>query len=313
MPASLEAPMPAAPPEPRVTPPPRCREGVPLAPYTWFRLGGPARFLFEPQSESELSEALRHLHARAIPVRFLGKGANLLIDDAGVDAAVIRLIGESFERVTLAGTTVTAGAGADLMKLVKQLSRSGLGGLEVLAGIPATVGGAVRMNCGGKYGEIGARVRSVRVVTPTGEICERSDVRFSYRATTLGEDRVVGATFELVSDDPRRTADAYERIWREKMASQPALGERSAGCIFKNPPEHKAGQLIDQCGLKGTRVGGAEVSHRHANFIVAHAGATARDVFDLITLVQGRVAAQRGVWLETEVEIWRPESAGGGT
>src|SRR5262249_25703318 len=154
-----------------------------------------------------------------------------------------------------------------------------------------------------KYGEIGSSVRAVRVVSPDGTICNRHDVKFDYRHTNLGHDRVLSATFELQEDNPHRVYAEYERIWREKMASQPTLGERSAGCIFRNPVSHSAGKLIDECGCKGQRVGQALVSARHANFIVADNGATAADVLSLIEVVRERVFAQRGIQLELEVEV----------
>lgn len=280
------------------------RERVPLFPFTWFKLGGPARWLVEPRTEAELRVVVRRCHRAGMGVRFLGKGANLLVDDAGVEDAVVRLTGDHFGGVAIQGDIVTAGAGADLMDLVKNTAKQGLAGLEVLAGIPATVGGAIRMNCGGKYGEIGPRVESVRVMSADGAVRTRRDVRFHYRGTDLGGDRVLGATFQLRGDDPVRTFGEYERIWREKMASQPTLGERSAGCIFRNPPGDSAGKLIDECGLKGERVGGAEVSRRHANFIVARNGATAADVRWLINVVRSRVEARSGISLELEVEVW---------
>lgn len=282
-----------------------------LAPYTWFGVGGPADWLIEPRDERELAAVMHECRDLGLPVRFLGKGANLLVDDGGVDGVVVRLDAPAFGNVQTHGDLITVGGGVSLMPLVKRLAREGLGGLEVLAGIPATLGGAIRMNCGGKHGEIGPRVRSLRVVTPDGEVADRTDVRFSYRSTTLGQDRVLGAVLELLPDDPVRTFGAYESIWRDKMASQPTLAEHSAGCIFKNPPGMAAGKLIDECGLKGTSVGAAEVSCRHANFIVARDGATARDVLGLIDVVQQRVHAVRGIRLETEVEIWRRDTQNG--
>ncbi|MCK6484858.1 MAG: UDP-N-acetylmuramate dehydrogenase [Phycisphaerae bacterium] len=285
------------------------RADVPLAPFTWYRLGGPARWLVEPRDERQLAAVLRRCRDAGVETRMLGKGANLLVSDEGVDAAVIRLSGPAFEDVAYEGRRVVAGAGADLVQLVKATAHRGLAGLEGLAGIPATVGGAVRMNCGGKYGEIGERVRSVRVVTRDGELFDRTDVRFEYRRTDLNGDCVVAATLELTPADPAATYALYRAVYDEKTAAQPRLGERSAGCVFKNPSCGKAGQLIDECGLKGAQRGGAIVSPRHANFIVAQNGATARDVLELIRHVQRTVADRRGVMLELEVEVWSPEGA----
>ena len=285
------------------------RADVPLAPFTWYRLGGPARWLVEPRDEHQLAAVRRRCRDAGVETRLLGKGANLLVADDGVDAAVIRLCVPAFEGVAFDEHRVTAGAGADLVQLVKATAQRGLSGLEGLAGIPATVGGAVRMNCGGKYGEIGERVRSVRVVTRDGDLLDRTDVRFEYRRTDLNGDCVVAATFELAPTDPAATYARYRAIYDEKTASQPRLGERSAGCVFKNPADGKAGQLIDQCGLKGAQRGGAIVSPRHANFIVAQNGATATDVLELIELVQHTVADRCHVTLELEVEVWAPKGA----
>lgn len=306
------------------------RERVPLREHTWYRLGGPARWLAAPRDEAELSAVLRRCADAGVEVRFLGKGANLLVSDDGVDGTVIRLAGPFWERVSIegepldcgngdlpdqdarlrasfsgrSGVRMTAAAGADLMKVVKKTAHLGLAGIEGLAGIPASIGGAVRMNCGGRYGEIGHCVRSVRVVSPDGAIRERGNVRFGYRSTNLGADRVLGATLELTPGDPPAVEAEYERVWREKTSSQPNLNQRTAGCVFRNPPGDAAGRLIDHCGLKGTRVGGAEVSTVHANFIVAQSGATAADVLILADEVAQRVEAETGVRLELEVEVW---------
>lgn len=285
------------------------RPMAPLAPLTWYRLGGPARWLVEPRDETDLAAVVRRCADAGVEIRFLGKGANLLVSDEGVDGAVIRLTGPAWEHVEINGGTVFAAAGADLMKLVKHTARLGLRGIEGLAGIPASIGGAVRMNCGGRYGEIGARVKSVRVITPGGQIRDRADVRFHYRSTNLGPYRVVGVTLELTPDDPARVYSDYETVWREKTSSQPALAQRSAGCVFRNPPGEAAGRLIDRCGLKGLRVGGAEVSPIHANFFVAHDHATAADVLMLADEVAQRVEAATGIRLEMEVEVWSRRSA----
>ncbi|MEE8170076.1 MAG: UDP-N-acetylmuramate dehydrogenase [Phycisphaerae bacterium] len=282
------------------------RENESLAPFTWFKLGGPARWLIEPRSEDEFATVLRRCGEEGIPLRLLGRGANLLVADEGVDGAVIRLAGPDFEWVLCERGRVTAGAGADLGKLVKATAKKGLSGLEVLAGIPATVGGAVRMNCGGKYGDIGDRVTEVVVISRLGVVRQRKDVTFDYRSTDLGDDFVVRVTFELEESDVAASCDRYQTIWREKMKSQPALGDRTAGCIFRNPPGGKAGAIIEQAGLKGMRCGGACVSDAHANFIVATDDARAADVLSLIERIQTRVRKETGVRLTPEVEFWGP-------
>lgn len=236
-----------------------CRPNVPLGPLTWFKIGGPAEWLVEPRNEEDLAVVVHRCREAGMPLRVLGLGANLLVSDGGVRGAVVRLSAAHFQRVEVDGERVTAGAGAHLTKLVKSTASGGLAGLEVLAGIPGTVGGGVRMNCGGKYGDLASSVQSVCVLSGRGGICERTreEVGFSYRHSELGDDVVMSATFALKMEDAKSVQERYREIWRFKSETQPALEDCSAGCIFKNPKEGaSAGKLIDELGLKGTRVGG---------------------------------------------------------
>jgi UDP-N-acetylmuramate dehydrogenase len=238
--------------------------------------------------------------------RVLGKGANVLVSDAGVDGAVIVLDQTAFQSCRWGTVGVAVGAGYDFPQLVRAAANRGLGGLEGLAGIPGTVGGIVRMNAGGKYGFIGEVVEAVDVLTAEGGIERRSaaQVDFGYRQTQLDGCVVVGAELRLTPGDAATITATYRRVWQEKSAEQPAVAKRSAGCIFKNPPGAAAGQLIDACGLKGERRGGAEISPRHANFIVADPAARTQDVLELIALAKDRVADRFGIALETEIELW---------
>jgi UDP-N-acetylmuramate dehydrogenase len=283
-----------------------CQPDAPLAELTWYRLGGPARWLLSPRNDAELAEVVSRCRTAGIAWRVLGHGANVLVRDAGVDAAVIRLNAPAFQECRWDGAIVHAAGGADFPRIVKESAPRGLAGLAGLAGIPGSVGGIIRMNAGGKYGYIADVVRDVRVLTPAGEFETRSaaSIDFGYRHTELHGAIVIGATLALTPGDPAALAEEYRRVWLEKAAAQPAMAARSAGCIFRNPPGAAAGALIDRAGLKGTRRGAAEISTRHANFIVAYPGATAQDVLDLITLAKDRVHAAFDVELETEVEIW---------
>lgn len=295
-----------------------CRPDVPLRDFTWYHLGGSARWFFTPRSEQQLRDLLARCRGHGVPWRVLGRGANILVRDQGFDGAVIHLrtppwIPRSdpaalseFEQVTYDGPLLAAGAGAEFTRLVRQACNRGLGGLEALAGIPGTLGGIVRMNAGGRYGEIREFVRSVRVLDAAGQVRELTpaQVGFSYRHTALDGCIVLGAALELRPADAAALTARYREIWNNKFATQPPVSERSAGCIFKNPPGQSAGALIDQSGLKGARRGGAEISRKHANFIVAAEGATAQDVLDLIAHAQERVQAEKGVLLEREVEVW---------
>jgi UDP-N-acetylmuramate dehydrogenase len=282
------------------------RPDIPLRDFTWYRLGGPARWLCEPRDERELAAAFARIHAARVPWRVLGGGANVIARDEGFDGAVIRLCGAEFERIEFSDDTVIAGAAADLPKLVRATLAQGLVGLEVLAGIPGTVGGAIRMNAGGHQGEIGQFVRQVRLVDSDGQLVTRSaaTLGFSYRNANLQDGIVLDVTLALQRGDAEEALRRYRVIWNAKYESQPPLAARSSGCVFKNPPGQSAGRLLDQAGLKGTRIGGAEISTRHANFIVADGGATSQDVLNLIQLAKERVRQTTGIELEPEVEIW---------
>lgn len=282
------------------------KENVPLARYTWFKLGGPARWLLTPRNEHELRQAWTLCGDSGIPVYILGLGANVLIGDSGIDAAVFLLNEDYWREITINGHTVRAGAGADMQKLVVKAVRQGLAGLECLAGIPGTVGGGIRMNAGGRFGDIGSVVSRVSVMEQNGQPAERQkdQLSFEYRKGDVGAPIILDATFDLEEDDPDQVLHRTREIWMYKRNSQP-LNAKSAGCIFKNPPgERSAGSLIDQAGMKGFRVGGAEVSAKHANFIIANPGCTAADVLRLIDIVRQRVFDKFGIWLETEVQIW---------
>jgi UDP-N-acetylmuramate dehydrogenase len=285
------------------------RRHVPLGPRTWYGVGGPADFLAEPRNETELAELLAACHAANMPVHVLGKGANVLVAEAGVHGVVVQLNAAPFRQIDLTAPTVTAGGGADLEKLITTTARAGLAGLEGLAGIPASVGGAIRMNAGGRFGEIGPHVQHVRCMTHRGQVIEhdRSDLQFAYRRSNIAEPIILSATFDLTPGDASALRKRLKDVMAYKKTSQP-MAARSAGCAFKNPPaevsDRPAGRLIDEAGLKGARIGGAEVSTQHANFIVLHEGGTADDAIALLEHVQRTVAARAGITLEHEIVIW---------
>lgn len=280
-------------------------ENAVLAPHTWYRIGGPARYLVRPRSEEELQEATQRCLENDIPAYVLGMGANLLVGDDGVPGAVFRLDHEYWKQVQVTGTVVEVGAGVDMQKLVLSTVRQGLAGLECLAGIPGTVGGGVRMNAGGKFGDIGAVVTRVRVMAADGTMFDRTkdDLVFDYRSTNIAAPFILGATFELDEEDPERIVKRTKEIWMYKRNTQP-LNTKNCGCIFKNPRGLSAGALIDQAGLKGMRVGGAEVSAKHANFIIAHPGCRADDVMRLVKIIREKVWEKSQLHLESEVKIW---------
>jgi len=278
---------------------------VPLAERTWFRIGGPAEYFVEPTDADQLREVLRRCRDNDVPLHVLGGGANLPIDDAGVAGAVVHLSAEAFSDVRYVDGVLTVGAGRDLPKLVLHCVRQGWAGLECLTGIPGTVGGCVKMNAGGDFGDVGSIIDSVEVMAADGVAFTRThdDLAFSYRSTNLTSPVILGASFRLSEDDPHRILRQVKEIWIYKKNSQP-LGHPNAGCVFKNPRGMSAGALIDQAGLKGRRVGGAHVSEKHANFILADTGTRASDVLKLINIIREAVYKRFEVYLELELEVW---------
>ncbi len=281
----------------------RCDE--PLVPHTWFQLGGPAQYFAEPNTLDELAALVRRCHEAEQPVRLLGGGSNILVRDEGVPGMVVRLSAQAFSEITIGKGTVTAGGGAKLGHAISTSVREGLAGLETLVGIPGTIGGALHGNAGSHGGDIGQWTCKATVMTRAGEIVERprEELVFAYRESSLDELAILSAQFELEKDDPEELTKRMQKQWIVKKSNQP-LSHQSAGCIFKNPRGMSAGMLIDQAGLKNTRYGHAEISERHANFIVADPGATSADVLRLIELVRERIAERLGIELETEIEIW---------
>ena len=281
------------------------RQGEPLAMHTWFQLGGPAEFFAEPENAEQLIGLVKRCHDEGVELRVLGQGSNLLVCDEGVSGMIVRLTATDFARIEINGPRITVGGGANLSRLVTTAVHRGLAGMEMLVGIPGTIGGALHGNTGAHGGDIGQWTAGATVLTASGETTERSrdDLVFGYRESSLDDAVILEATLVLDEDDPRELAHRMQKQWIIKRASQP-MGHQCAGCIFKNPRGASAGELVDTAGLKGTRIGGAIVSERHANFIVAEADCTSQDVQRLIELVRGQVSERLGVQLELEVEIW---------
>jgi UDP-N-acetylmuramate dehydrogenase len=278
---------------------------------TTIGIGGPADTLAMPASAEALAGLLRRAAESDVPVRMLGGGSNLLISDSGVRGLVISLGAEVFRRIEVSANGLFAGAGASLGSLVRRSASLGLSGLECLAGIPGTVGGALRGNAGGRHGAVGDAVRSVLCMNAAGEILVRqaAECGFAYRDSALKDVIVLGAEFKLAQADPEDITLRMRKILEDKKRSQP-YGERSAGCFFKNPPAMPAGLLIERMGFKGRRAGGAAISTRHANFIVNLGGATCSDVIMLAREIRKRAKIEFDIDLELEVETWGvPEEA----
>jgi len=281
------------------------RRGEPLAMYTWFQLGGPAEFLAEPRNLEELVAVVKRCREEEIPIRVLGCGSNLLVRDEGVPGLVLQILAPAFSGIQVNDRTMTAGGGVKLNQVVTTAVHEGLAGLEVLVAIPGTLGGALHGNAGTHGGDIGQWTVAATVLTKEGEVYrrQREDLVFGYRQSSLDELVILDATIELQPDDPRELARRLQKQWILRKASQP-MGHQCAGCVFKNPRGMTAGELIERAGLKGTRIGGAIVSERHANFIIAEPECTSSDVLRLIDMIRGQVQQRLGVELELEVEIW---------
>ena len=278
----------------------------PLADLTWFRLGGPAEFLARPRSVEQLAALARRCQQLGLPCRILSGGSNILVGDEGVSGVVAHLESPAFADVTVTNRRITAGAAVPLTALISQTARAGLAGLEILTGIPGTVGGALRGNSGGRQGAIGQFIRNVTVLDAQGEVQvrDRDELEFGYRTSNIDDPIILGAEFELEPEDPETVVKRMRRIWIVKKENQP-YGHQSSGLIFKNPSvDISAGMLIERAGLKGARSGGAETSERHANFIVAQPGATTADVKQLIDQIRRRVADQFGYELELQIQVW---------
>jgi UDP-N-acetylmuramate dehydrogenase len=278
----------------------------PLAPHTWYRLGGPADYFIRPRNATELKAIVLRCNENHIPLYILGFGSNLLVSDEGVRGAVIQLQGEEFGKTEFNGSEVTAWAGAELSKLVLDCVQKELSGVEALTGIPGSVGGAVRMNAGGQFGDIGSAVEAVTLMDIHGTVFEKRkpELIFDYRCVNIRARFILNAQLKLTPGDPEKIMRTIKESWIYKKNSQP-LNTRNCGCVFKNPSGAAAGALIDRAGLKGHQIGGAVVSEKHANFIVAKDGCASRDVMQLIEVIRKRVLEQFDVALELELEVWK--------
>ncbi len=281
------------------------RENEILAPYTWLRVGGAAQFFAEPTSVDELQQLVVRCRDEGLPVRVLGGGSNLLVRDEGVPGLVIHLAAPAFTTISVEDRTLTAAGGAKLGHVVSTAVREGLAGLEPLVGIPGTIGGALRRNAAAHGTEIGQWTHSARVMTRAGEIVDypREQLRFSHRSSNLDELAVLSASFLLEKGDVRELTTRMQKLWILRKSNQP-LSNQNTAPMFANPSWTSAASLIEQAGLKGARVGEAEISDRDANFVVANPGASSRDVMRLIELVRSTVAEQLNVELEPTLEIW---------
>lgn len=283
------------------------KENVSLKPYTTFRIGGNADLLVEPADIDELSLLLSIVQAYQVPYRIMGHGSNLLIDDLGIRGVVIRL-GENFSSIQADGNLITAQSGASLAAVSKKAALCGLDGLVSLCGIPGSLGGAVYMNAGAYGGEISDHLVQATVLYGNGTIGQltKEQMHFAYRHSFLQEKPVVLLDASFLLHGGGSSENLFEQmneLNRRRNEKQP-MNFPSAGSVFKRPQNHFASALIDQCQLKGTTIGGAMVSPKHAGFIVNTGNASCADVKNLIQLIQEKVFAAFQVQLEPEIRIW---------
>ena len=282
------------------------RAEAPLAPFTTWRIGGPAELLATPEDAVDLVNAVQWASRSGVPWRILGNGSNLLIRDEGVRGLVLRLR-RTLDGIHVAGTTIVAGAGASFPAVANAAAAHGLAGLEFAAGIPGSVGGAIVMNAGWHQYETGNVVVSVDFLAPDGmrETWPRERCAFGYRTSAFKGRRgiVLEATFALAQDEPEAVRARLDAFAASRKQNQPTELP-SCGSVFLKPPGDFAGRLIEASGLKGAREGGIEVSTKHANFFVNVGGGTARDVLALVERVEREVSGRFGVQLQREFEVW---------
>jgi UDP-N-acetylmuramate dehydrogenase len=281
----------------------RLAANEPMAPLTWFRVGGPAQVLFTPEDEPDLAYLLSRLPAD-IPVMPVGVGSNLIVRDGGVEGVVVRLRPRGFGEVAVEGTRITAGAVAPDKRMAEAAAAAGLGGLEFYYGIPGTIGGALTMNAGANGGETKDVLVEARAVSREGEtlIFSNAAMNFVYRKSDVGRPVIfTSAVFEGVPTDPAIIRERMVAVQHHRETVQP-IREKTGGSTFKNPPGHSAWKLIDAAGCRGLKLGGAQVSEMHCNFLINTGTATAADIEALGEEVRRRVKETSGVELHWEIK-----------
>ena len=276
----------------------------PMIRHTTFKIGGPAKIFCMPENEQQAADSIKACRELDIPLFILGNGSNLLVSDEGLNGAVIAFL-QKMSEITREGNRLTAKAGATLASLCRFAANEGLGGLEFAFGIPGSIGGAVFMNAGAYGGEMKDVVTSVTALFPDGEIktVSAKDADFGYRHSAFETNGAVilSAEFELYPDDKAVIEEKMKDILGRRKDKQP-LEWPSAGSAFKRPKNGFAAAMIDECGLKGFTVGGAQVSEKHAGFVINRGGATCEDVLNLLDAVKEKVFEKTGVMLEAEIK-----------
>jgi len=274
-----------------------------LGPLTWFRVGGPAQILFTPADEDDLAYFLKHLPTD-IPVYVIGVGSNLIVRDGGVEGVVIRLSPRGFGSVVAEGDTVRAGTAALDKRVAEAAAAANIGGLEFYFGIPGSIGGALRMNAGANGGETKDVLVEARGVTRNGDkvTFSNAEMKFVYRSHGVDPSIIfTSALYRGVVTETEKIRARMNEVQQHRETAQP-IREKTGGSTFKNPPGHSSWKLIDAAGLRGFRVGGAQVSEMHCNFLINTGDATAHDIETLGETVRERVKAQSGIELHWEIK-----------
>jgi len=281
------------------------RENEPLAPYTWLQIGGPTKYLVEPNTVEELGKVVGVCHEAGISVRVLGGGSNLLVRESGFSGATFLLSAPTFQSVRRTGNSITCGAGAKLSHVVTFAVGEGLGGLEHLIAIPGTVGGALRGNAGSHDGEVAQYVSSATILTKDGVVrrVDPSELAFTHRASGVDGVAIVDVTFDLVPGDSKALTKRQQTFWILKRRLQPSFPERAA-IAFVDPVGFEAAELIQQAGLSGSSEGAVRMSSMFPNFLIASTGATSVQVQVLLDRVKAGVQDRSGVQLQQHLQIW---------
>ena len=285
-------------------------ENEELSRHTTFRIGGPAEFIVAPEDEKALSELIIFTRSKKIPVTFLGGGSNVLVRDKGIKGVVVFFKSPYFKEIKVHGRNIKVKAGASLARVCKAAYENSLSGLEPLTGIPGSIAGALIGNAGSGNktdgASIGEFIESVLVCDKNGnlKLLKKDEVEFGYRKSSLNDYVILEADLKLKKADKEGIKNQMDSHWKKKKETQ-EMELPSAGCIFKYPHNHgkSSGQLIDECGLKGKKINDAQVSHKHANFIINLGKANACDVLKLMDLIKTKVKKTHGVELEEEIRI----------
>ncbi len=277
-------------------------KNYPLRTLSTWRIGGPAEYVYWPESWEEVAKAWHAAKECGVPIRIIGRGSNLLFPDQGLPG--ITVVSTALKNIVWGNYSVRVGAGFSLALLAQEVGERGWSGLEFARGIPGTVGGAIIMNAGAHGGEISDRLEKVKVLTEEGSIQElyKSELQFGYRESSLREKAwILEAELSFLAGEREKIIEKMREYLTKRSSSQP-LDLPNAGSVFRNPPGNSAGRLIESAGWKGKSIGGAQVSPKHANFIVNAGGAKASDILQLISLIQTDIKEKFGVELKPEVQ-----------